>query len=264
MVKNWSSYITSLSICFWSMSLFAQAPKSISAKADAIYADKLGMLFVLEGSKLSKYDQSGKYCCNYDSKQYGKPSVVGTSNPLKTLLFYPDFQKVILLGSLMGEIRVIDLSAIGLGLFSVCTFARDQNLWLYDPSSMKLMKINESGTILYQSESLNIILQKSITPNFVLESENLLFVNDPDQGIFLFDQYGVYYKTIAVKGLKDFQVIGEEIYYFSAQRFHSVNTKTLIEKTFELPYGPDLKDVKIGPSRVYLLETDRVVLSGQP
>jgi hypothetical protein len=119
---------------------------------------------------------------------------------------------------------------------------------------MKLVKVNESGSVLFQSDPLNVSLQKTINPNYLLEAENFLFVNDAEKGIFIFDTYGNYFKTLPIKGLSDFQVIGDELFYFQNGFLRSYNYKSLEEKVynFSTPTNEPIKDVKIGPSKVYL------------
>jgi hypothetical protein len=69
----------------------------------------------------------------------------------------------------------------------------------------------------------------------LLEYDNKVYLNNPSTGILIFDVYGTYYKTISVKNVKQFQVIGEWIYYLSEKKARAINIKTTVEKQFEMP-----------------------------
>jgi hypothetical protein len=254
MVKILRWLTLSLSLALLCSPASAQDTRRLAIKSDRLFADNLGMLYALDGNKLSKYNASGNYCCSYENKRFGKPKIIYTINPLKTLLFYSDYQQLVILSDLLGEIQVIDIGNLGFSAVSVATYSRDQNIWLYDPGAMKLVKVNESGSVLFQSDPLNVSLQKTINPNYLLEAENFLFVNDAEKGIFIFDTYGNYFKTLPIKGLSDFQVIGDELFYFQNGFLRSYNYKSLEEKVynFSTPTNEPIKDVKIGPSKVYL------------
>jgi len=62
-----------------------------------------------------------------------------------------------------------------------------------------------------------------------------LFMNDPETGILVFDQYGTFFKTIPIKSIKGFQIIDKQLYYFSDSSLYVYNLKTHEEEKIPLP-----------------------------
>jgi len=50
------------------------------------------------------------------------------------------------------------------------------------------------------------LLNKNIQPNFIVEYNNQVYLNDPKVGILVFDNFGTYIKTLPIFGLTNFQV----------------------------------------------------------
>jgi len=78
-------------------------------------------------------------------------------------------------------------------------------------------------------------------------------LNDPKYGILVFDQYGTYLKTIAIKNLDRFQVLEDRIHYLSNDALVTYFMKTLESDTTELPISENLIDIQIQKKRMFLL-----------
>jgi hypothetical protein len=91
---------------------------------------------------------------------------------------------------------------------------------------------------------------KNVMPNFMVD--NWLYVNDPEKGIFIFDIYGTYARTIPVKGLDFFQVISSKIYYVKNGQLLVYDTKSFSEEVIELPVK-EFTDLRVNSSRLYVL-----------
>jgi hypothetical protein len=72
-------------------------------------------------------------------------------------------------------------------------------------------------------------------PNLIVEDGNMVYVNDPYHGIFVFDRYATYMKTIPVKNILSFQVYKDQIFYLENQSIKSLDLITYEEKTLKLP-----------------------------
>src|SRR5436190_13567133 len=58
-------------------------------------SDNLGQAYVVVENQLLQFDSNGKPVANYSEKNLGNLRFVDASNPMKILLFYPDFARVI-------------------------------------------------------------------------------------------------------------------------------------------------------------------------
>lgn len=60
-------------------------------------------------------------------------------------------------------------------------------------------------------------------------------MNDPRYGIFVFDRYATYLKTIPVKNIQSFQIFNEKIFYTDTNSLRSLDINTYEEKIMKLP-----------------------------
>src|SRR5689334_25237376 len=119
-------------LCFIFSAFFAKAQGDSSFKLIKTYreavvdvaVDNLGNIYLLTVSDaIKKLNASGDSVGIYNEvKRFGKLSSVAVSNPLKILLYYKDFSKVVVLDRQLSVRSVVDLrkhniiqtSAIGL------------------------------------------------------------------------------------------------------------------------------------------------------
>ena len=86
-----------------------------------------------------------------------------------------------------------------------------------------------------QTGNLRTVLNVGLAPNYLLEYNNKVYLNNPSTGILIFDIYGTYHKTIPLKNLDHFQPINDWIYFSNDNRIHAQHTKTTELKEFEIP-----------------------------
>ena len=210
--------------------------KTVETKSDFITSDNLGNVYVINGEELSKYDLNGNLFQRFSSKRFGKISAVDVSNPLKILVFYKDFSTLVFLDDMLAETgNIINLSELMLEQTSLSCTSHNSCFWVYDPISFQLIRINQYLNKIQQTGNLVQQLNIPLNPNFMLESNNWVYLNNPQTGILVFDIYGTYYKTIAIKGLASFQIIDNKIFYQETNALKSYDLKTLDYGMINLP-----------------------------
>jgi len=143
------------------------------------------------------------------------------------------------------NLDVIDVPAVGI--------SSDNKLWIYDDLKFNLKKIDRNGDVVDQSNNLSLVLGKTLTPNFLLERSNAVYVNDPEVGILVFDLFSNYTKTIGIKGLDQFQVIDQQLVYWQDGALHIFNLKSLQTRSIDLQLPPDESQlVRIEKDRLYV------------
>ena len=79
------------------------------------------------------------------------------------------------------------------------------------------------------------VINVSPEPNFLIEYLNWVYLNDPANGIHVFDIFGTYFKTIPLTGLDRIQIRGNNIYFFKDGQFQSYNMKSFEQAVLEVP-----------------------------
>ena len=232
----------------------------IPIAATYLTTDNLQQIYVTTPeNEIIKYSPEGKILFRYNNFTLGDIAHIDASNPLNLLVYYSDYKTLINLDRTLNKsgeynllnLDVIDVNAIGR--------SSDNNIWLYDNTTFKLKKINRKGQVQLESDDLSLLLQKSLQPNFILEAENHVYINDPQQGILIFDLYGQYIKSLDIKGLNDFQIINNQLIYTQNEQLQVFHLKTLLENSIKLPKIIEIGDqLKIQQNKLFWKEATAV------
>ncbi len=208
---------------------------------------------VTNTNEVVKYTPTGQIQFRYNNNTLGNLTFIDATDPFNLLLFYPDFRRVILLDRTLSETGAFDLFDLDVIDVQAVGISSDNNLWLYDDIRFILKKIDRNGKVIEESNNINLVLGKTLAPNFILERSNILYVNDPEVGILLFDLFGNYTKTVDVKGLTQFQVIDEQLIYWQDGQIHVFNLKSLQTRSMDLGLPLDSEQlVRIEKDRLYV------------
>lgn len=234
----------------------------IGVEAKLIATDKLQQLYIVtEKNEVIKYNPEGKELFRFSNNTLGELTHIDATNPFSVLLYYPDYMTVYTLGRTLNQTGEFNLFDLNLTDVQAVGMANDNNLWLYDDVFYKIKKINRKGDILRQSENLQNQLDKLIEPNFIVERENLLYVNDPKLGVLVFDIYGQYVKTLDIKNLTSFQIMGEQLIYQEENQLKSFHLKSLVSKIIDLPAGiSNEHQVQIQKSNLFVMKKKSLLI----
>jgi hypothetical protein len=246
---------------------FAQSPnysliKTIPFKGTYMKMDNFGSTYVVnEKNELHKFKANGDFVHFYSIVGIGKIGFVDVSNPRKVLTYYPRYTTIKILDVTLSDKGSVNLLNSGFDRVNALCLSLDNNIWIYDEITFRLKKLNDNLDIIRQSEDLTTLLQAPVKPNFILEKDNLLFVNDPEIGILVFDIYSTYIKTIPIKGLKEFQKLKDQIFYFHEGKMQSYHLKALQFSEIQLPEINDsIIDVKIQAEHLAILTQNELLL----
>ena len=156
-----------------------------------------------------------------------------------------------------GEFNFLDLNLTNVETVGM---SNDNNVWLYDFVFYKIKKVNHNGEILRESIiNLSNEFENPLQPNFILERENWLYVNDPNLGILVFDIYAQYQKTIDIKNLTYFQIIDNQLIYKEKEQLKSFHLKSLSTQSIDIPKGVTLgNQIAIQKNKLFVRKKDRV------
>jgi hypothetical protein len=231
---------------------------TVNVKAHFLTSDYLQQAYLItEENALVKFDSTGKKLYTYHQNRYGPLRFADATNPMKLVLSYPDYGIVVLLDNTLSELSVTSLKLLGILNYSaVCFSSLDNNIWVFDSDTYQFKKFDRNGNIVLASTDMLLQLGETISPVYMQEENQLLFVSDTSRGILIFDSYGAYYETLPFKGVKSFQVKGDRIFFRQGNYLHSYQLKTLEEKDIELPPLPEAREVRVENKRLYVLAPD--------
>ncbi|MCK4570141.1 MAG: hypothetical protein KAT76_07610 [Bacteroidales bacterium] len=236
--------------------------RQIKVQGDFIRSDELGNVFLVKDNQLIKYSSSGEVLHTYSNLYSGEISFVDTHDPFKILVYYEAFGQVEFLDrSLSLTSSSISLSMLNLSLATLVCSSYQGAFWVYDPTNFELQRVTQTLEISERSGNLQQVTGYTPDPNYMLERDNYLYLNDPAVGILIFDKYGSYYKTIPVKGLTSFQVFDRKIIYVENNEISIYDTRLNELSTTSLP-REESRSVSVclslDPQRLYMLGEDKL------
>jgi hypothetical protein len=186
--------------------VFSQV-KSIPFNGQTLTTDQMGYYYEISDNEINKYTNNGKLDYSYSNNILGVIANVDVSNPQKVLVYFKDFTKILILdNTLSPSSEVIDLTSIELEETTLVCRSYNDGTWYYNPLSFELMRKNQELVTTNSSGNLANLLNKNIQANYLAEYNNKVYLNDPKNGILVFDIYGTYLKTIPLYDLTDFQI----------------------------------------------------------
>ncbi len=253
--------------CVLSTRLFAQPAmqEEMTLLQDSVSdftIDKLGYIYIIHQSgQLRKITLKGDSVAVFNQvRQNGKITHIDVSNPLRTLLYYKDFNTIQLLDRLLYVKGTLDLRKLQLYQVNAVGSSYDNNIWVYDELNATLYRIDESGKILL-SNQLRDIIQTLPQPQVLTDQEMQVFLYDKDLGVFRFDYFGGYKGMIPLKGWTDFFVWKNTIYGRDQEKVYKYSLGSLQVQEQVLPaFMQHATKIYFLPEHVLMLKDHRLYI----
>lgn len=162
--------------------------------------DQQGYLyFASKEGVIEKYNKAGELQYHYSPQKKASPSLLEAWQGLRVFVYYQAFQEYLFLNRFLVDSERFNLQRFEISQFSgLATISGDNNLWLVDSNTLTLTKVDlESGEVLLQNQLSLSLSVSNIRPSFIREYQNLLFISDENNGIFIFDNLGNYIEDLS-------------------------------------------------------------------
>lgn len=179
--------IISIIFCVVSYLIIAQ-PKLVLDKVYTVEKnyfteDIFGNSYYLANNKLSKKEPNGNVYY-YNNIQLGAICSIDVINPLKILLFYKDFNTVVILDKMFTEVYKINLSKYALQA-DYCSMASGNKLWVFDKNSGGMVLLDYINEKIFELNT-----PKDFLPTFVQSDYNNWYFVTENQKVYKYDLYG--------------------------------------------------------------------------
>lgn len=231
---------------------------TIDIPADYITTDRLGNLYIIKNNNLWKYSSDGDSISSYNTVQFGPISFVDATDPYKILVFYKNYGILQFLDNFLSEnASPIYLHDIGFNQVELACNSSENGFWIYDPTHQKIKRLNSQFRTTHETVNLLQWFGRGFQPNFMIEYNQKLYVNEPSRGILVFDQFATYIKTIPLKGLESPQIMEDVIFHHDKNSFCKYGFKTLENQCVEME-DAEMLDARFEKNRLYLLTDERI------
>jgi hypothetical protein len=233
----------------------------IDTTAKAIYADNLDYVYLLTNrDELLKYDQKGLLQWRYSNNRFGKLHSVDVSDPLRIILFYADFQQVVVLNNNLNEIISYSFAKNGSWLVSAVASANNNSLWIFERSANVLLKLSSSFNEEVRSANLYQLFDEMIVPEKIAASDQFVFVHHKTGGVLQFDRFGAFVRELPIDSLSNFGIAANLITWTKGNELQKFNPNTLETSQLQLPVSVTIKQVSLGNKIIAVLSEKAVFL----
>lgn len=234
----------------------------IEIKANFISSDNLGNFYAVNGSELTKYDKSGKaFSYKFSDKTLGNITSIDAGNPLKIAVFYKDQSRIIFLDNMLAKTgQEINLQSIGLDQASLICYSFNNGIWVYWQSQFELIRLNQNTSIQQRTGNLVQIVNQEIKPEFLIESNNLVYMNNGGENIMMFDIFGTFMNYIPIKTNKKFQIDNESIVYQNDNNIEMYNRKTFQVFSLSIPIDDNILQIRKEENLIFCLLKNKVMI----
>jgi len=227
--------------------------KSFESEARLISVDQLGNFYLVVKNNIIKYDRNGKRINQYSNQRYGEISSIDATDPYKIVVFYEDFRIIVILDNQLSENgSPLDMQFSDFDQPILACRAYNTGVWMFDQLLYTLYRLTLSLVEVQSTGNLTQILDYKLLPNFMMEYNNTLYVNNPETGILVFDQFGTYTKNIAIKNLESFQVTERAIFYIENDQIKKYELHTLQIESLPLPES-SIKSLSVDKNRIFII-----------
>jgi hypothetical protein len=235
--------------------------RSVPMKARFMTVDETGNVYVVrENNALVRFTPTGDSSAFFRSVQNGEIGSVDANNPMRIVVYYPGYSKVVLLDRQLARKNELDLRRLNLFNSTVVASSADGHLWVYDQFNARLKKINEQLEVISQSNDIRVEASKVPSPSFMVERDWKVFLCDTAKGIFTFDRYGNYVNTVSLLGVNSLQVFGSQLVYSRGDTLYSWDLNRIRARSFALPKRGKILQVALVRNTLYMLFDDRLEL----
>ncbi len=232
-----------------------QLIKRIPIKGRIFTTDPTGNVYIVRDfNELIKLNPSGDSIGQFSEVRKGRITQIDASNPLRVLLYNAEYSQIVVLDNLLSLKNQIRLSDLGVFNAPVIANSADADIWVWDPTTAMLLKIDEKPRI-QASTPLRMMLEFPPAPIYMVEQDRNLFMVDSTDGILRFDQFG-FFKTRYPYPCKEVQFMNHQLIYFKDGVLNVYNTRSFTEKTLSIPSPETCLQVRVERERLYILRAD--------
>jgi hypothetical protein len=235
-------------LSFYAFAFLLLSPPSVSAQKWQLFkkndsldcryflTDHLKNIYVITNkSEVLKYDSEGYFDSRFSYKKFGRIWSVDVTNPFKIILYYTDYQCIVIIDAALNPIKTLFLNDMGVANAGAIAMGDSGHIWIYDSGVNKILRFSVDASGFKLALSTPPLSISGLQPNQMLVKENNIYMNVPDKGIIVFDQFGKYIKTFDILNASGLQIIENQLFYKQNNNFFRFNLQTLVKTTIPLP-----------------------------
>ena len=225
---------------------------TIREQCSFFQTDVMGNIYIIKDDRLIKYNNKLEKVADYSNAYLGEIGSLDTTDPLRLLIHYKEFNQLLWLDNYLLEIRSpVLLDEMGVDQAEVICTSSQGGFWLFNGLNDRIQYYDVNLELVHESIPVSHMI-KNHKPVAMIEKNRMVYLLIPQTGILVFDRYASYSKLLPIYPDKAFQVTDKNIFYISNKIFYKYDLVSYTETSFELPEINGLLNINIQPKMLYL------------
>lgn len=234
--------------------LISQAQQVFDAPHSQFKVDNMGQFYTLSDNGIDLYRPDGTHFIHYSEDLLGSISRMDRTSSMRILLFYdniPGFQ--LLDNTLSPHGTLFDLNQEGFFYISSVCSSVNNIYWGFDRVNNELLRFNDQYRVIDRTGDMRTVLGFTLDPVQMMEYDNRLYLADESEGIFVFDQFGTYLRTLPVVGITSFDVEGGILAYTDGKQVGLYDLDSYVDEIVPMPESiTKVNGLDIGKRSIYI------------
>lgn len=134
----------------------------------------------------------------------------------KIFVFFQEKQKFIFLDRFLNPIGAFQINPEMIGFARIASLSNDMQIWIFDETDLQLKKYQPELNLFSLQTDLSLVLPfEEYDFNFIKEYQNLLFINDLNEGVLIFDNFGNFQKQLLYQDISYLSFYENKLYFFA-------------------------------------------------
>jgi len=207
------------------------------------------------------YDSKGSQKNYFSPPRQGKLNQLEANWTVNIFSFSYDLQSYQVLDRFLNPISEGSLMIPEINLAKAATLGNNNIIWIWDESDFSLKRMDFLRKIILDSQPLNLILDTGMLDvKEIREFKNMLFLNVPQTGVFIFDNQGNLIKKLELQGIERLCFWKENLLWVEKDLIWTIS----IENGDKLPLleSPisEAKGMQIGQENLVLTNEDQITI----
>jgi hypothetical protein len=231
----------------------------LPAKAELFACDHIDNVYVYSNQTLLKYNQKGILENQTSFNVYGVLTSIDVSDPMGILLFFNDFNTVLVADNKLNIIgQPIDLYKSGYSSVDAVCKSKQFGFWIFDGFRKKL--------ILHQFSNLKVLkeidfLKNQAKPDRVIqmaESGNQIYLLTNENRVFVAHQLGGAIKLLDIKPQTGFQVKNDWLCFTDKKSLIRYNLSENKSDTLQIKGFDGFDDIRLGNQKMFIIRANQL------
>ncbi|MBN2779092.1 MAG: hypothetical protein JXR36_15755 [Bacteroidales bacterium] len=220
--------------------------------------DKLGSYYLANKNELQKTDKKLNKICTWDEYSYGDISFVDVSDPMRILVYYKNFNKILFLDNTLSLLRE-PLSLDDVGFYSIGAVASSNfgGVWLYDNIETRLIQLDKNLNISIKGANLFSEIGDSQVVEILVGTNYIVLKTDNGQ-IVILDKFANFYSKLSVSPNASVCIDNGVVYFVDQSVLYLYDINRKQQSKLDLPVK-NITDFVVSGSYIYILDDKSLI-----